>query len=88
MTDPVTPGALPRPAPPTARFDAPGQQAATPWQAATVVSVHDETPTARTFRLALAEPVEHRPGQHYVVRLTADDGYTASRSYSVAGPPR
>ena len=29
----------------------------------------------------------HRPGQHYVVRLTAPDGYTASRSYSVASAP-
>jgi len=76
-----------RPFAPTARFDAPGQQAATPWQAATVVAVRDETPTARTIRLALAQPVPHLPGQHYVVRLTAEDGYTASRSYSVASAP-
>jgi ferredoxin-NADP reductase len=54
---------------------------------ATVVSVHDETPTARTFRLALEAPVPHLPGQHYVVRLTAEDGYTVSRSYSVASAP-
>jgi len=73
--------------PPAGRFDAPGQQAATPWQSATVVSVHDETPTARTFRLTLHAPVPHLPGQHYVVRLTAEDGYTASRSYSVASAP-
>ncbi len=79
MTDP--------PFAPTARFAAPGQQAATPWQAATVVSVRPETPTARTIRLALASPVPHLPGQHYVVRLTAEDGYTASRSYSVASAP-
>jgi ferredoxin-NADP reductase len=72
---------------PTARFAAPGQQAATPWQSATVVSVHPETPTARTIRLALEVPVPHLPGQHYVVRLTAEDGYTASRSYSVASAP-
>jgi ferredoxin-NADP reductase len=76
-----------RPPAPTARFDAPGQQAATPWQAATVVSIHDETPSARTFRLRLERPVDHLPGQHYVVRLTAEDGYTASRSYSVASAP-
>jgi ferredoxin-NADP reductase len=31
--------------------------------------------------------ITHQPGQHYVVRLTADDGYTAQRSYSVASPP-
>jgi ferredoxin-NADP reductase len=83
----VTEPSVPRPPAPTARFDAPGQQGATPWQAATVVSVHDETPTARSFRLALSHPVDHVPGQHYVVRLTAEDGYTASRSYSVASAP-
>ena len=31
--------------------------------------------------------VVHLPGQHYVVRLTAEDGYTAQRSYSVASAP-
>jgi ferredoxin-NADP reductase len=72
---------------PTGRFDRPGQQAETPWQPATVVAVHDETPRARSFRLALSSPVAHLPGQHYVVRLTAEDGYTASRSYSVASAP-
>jgi ferredoxin-NADP reductase len=54
------------------------------WQGARVVEVRRETPTAVTFRLALERPQPHRPGQHYVVRLTAPDGYTASRSYSVA----
>jgi ferredoxin-NADP reductase len=52
-----------------------------------VVAVRDETPRARTFRLSLAEPAAHLPGQHYVVRLTAPDGYTAARSYSVASAP-
>jgi ferredoxin-NADP reductase len=83
----VTDPSRPRPPAPTARFDAPGQQAATPWQAATVVSLRDETPTARTLRLRLEQPVDHLPGQHYVVRLTAEDGYSASRSYSVASAP-
>jgi ferredoxin-NADP reductase len=59
----------------------------TPWRTARVVSIRDETPRAKTFRFALAEPVLHRAGQHYVVRLTAEDGYTASRSYSIASPP-
>jgi ferredoxin-NADP reductase len=59
----------------------------TGWRTATVVGVRVETHRARTFRLALPEPSVHRPGQHYVVRLTAPDGYTASRSYSVASPP-
>ena len=48
------------------------------------VAVRDETPTAKTFRLRSRAPTGHRAGQHYVVRLTAPDGYTASRSYSVA----
>ncbi|WP_433283964.1 ferredoxin reductase [Pseudonocardia sp. CA-142604] len=57
------------------------------WQTAQVLSVREETPRARTFRLALPEPRPHLAGQHYVVRLTAPDGYTASRSYSVASAP-
>lgn len=59
----------------------------TGWQAARLVEVRRETDRASTFRLALSRPVEHLPGQHYVVRLTAPDGYTASRSYSVASAP-
>ena len=58
-----------------------------PWLRATVVGVHPETPRAKTFRLRLPAPSGHRPGQHYVVRLTAPDGYTAARSYSVASAP-
>jgi ferredoxin-NADP reductase len=57
------------------------------WQTATVMNVTVETPTAKTFRLALPEPSRHLAGQHYVVRLTAPDGYSATRSYSVASPP-
>jgi ferredoxin-NADP reductase len=57
------------------------------WQTATVVGITPETARAKTFRLALPEPSPHRAGQHYVVRLTAPDGYTASRSYSVASAP-
>jgi ferredoxin-NADP reductase len=57
------------------------------WQQARVLAVRNETPRARTFRLALPEPRSHLAGQHYIVRLTAPDGYTASRSYSVASAP-
>jgi ferredoxin-NADP reductase len=39
------------------------------------------------LRLDLPDRPVHIPGQHYVVRLTAEDGYTASRSYSVASSP-
>jgi ferredoxin-NADP reductase len=65
-----------------ATLDGPG-----PWQTATVVAVTVETATAKTFRLGLAGPAAHLAGQHYLVRLTAPDGYTATRSYSVASAP-
>ncbi len=58
-----------------------------PWRAARVVAIRDETPRARTIRLALDAPAHHAAGQHYVVRLTAEDGYTASRSYSISSAP-
>jgi ferredoxin-NADP reductase len=57
------------------------------WQEAKVVEIRRETATAKTFRMELAEPSEHLAGQHYILRLTAPDGYTASRSYSVASAP-
>jgi ferredoxin-NADP reductase len=57
------------------------------WSTATVRLV--DHPIARAVRLRLEVPdrVEHLPGQHYVVRLTAPDGYVAQRSYSIASPP-
>ena len=58
-----------------------------PWRPATVVGITRETARAKTFRCALAQPSGHRAGQHYVVRLTAPDGYSASRSYSIASAP-
>jgi ferredoxin-NADP reductase len=58
------------------------------WLVAKVVSVTTETTTAKTFRFALPAPSQHLAGQHYVIRLTAPDGYTASRSYSVASTPQ
>ena len=39
--------------------------------------IRPETPTAKTFRLALSEPSPHLAGQHYIIRLTAPDGYPA-----------
>jgi ferredoxin-NADP reductase len=77
----------PAPEPEPAAAPAPTPVRPSPWQQATVLAVRDETPRARTYRLALPHPVPHLAGQHYVVRLTAPDGYTASRSYSVASPP-
>jgi ferredoxin-NADP reductase len=57
------------------------------WQTARVVSVHDETPRARTFRLALPHRIRHMAGQYFVLRLVAPDGYVASRAYSLSSPP-
>jgi ferredoxin-NADP reductase len=60
---------------------------ATSWQHATVTAILTESARAKTFRLALPRPLRHLAGQHYVVRLTAPDGYRAQRSYSVASAP-
>lgn len=58
-----------------------------PWSTAVVEAIRAETARARTFTLRLPAPLGHRAGQHVVVRLTAPDGYTAARSYSVASAP-
>jgi ferredoxin-NADP reductase len=57
------------------------------WRSATVVGLRDETATARTITLALREWPGHVAGQHVDVRLTAPDGYSAVRSYSIASAP-
>src|SRR5438477_116029 len=62
-------------------------QTRTAWQTATLVSVSNETDRAKTFRHRPHQPTPHLAGQHYVIRLTAPDGYTASRSYSIASAP-
>ncbi len=57
------------------------------WQVATVVSTRSETPTVRSFTLGLPKWPGHRPGQHVDLRLTAADGYSVERSYSIASEP-
>jgi ferredoxin-NADP reductase len=57
------------------------------WQLATVTDVKVETPRVKSFRFAVPMWMEHLPGQHYDVRLTAPDGYRAQRSYSIASSP-
>ena len=57
------------------------------WQPATVVSIREETHRVKTIRFALGNWPGHLPGQHAEVRLTAEDGYRAERSYSIASPP-
>ena len=61
--------------------------ATTRWQYGTVVDIHPETASAKTFTIRLEQPPTYLAGQHYVLRLTAPDGYTAARSYSVASAP-
>jgi ferredoxin-NADP reductase len=57
------------------------------WVAAEVTGVAAETPRVRTLRLHADEWPGHRAGQHLDVRLTAEDGYQAFRSYSIATAP-
>jgi len=54
---------------------------------AVVRSVAHPSPRAVVLRLEVPDRVAHLPGQHYVVRLTAADGYVAQRSYSIASAP-
>ena len=57
------------------------------WQLASVVAKRPETPRVITLHLASEAWEGHLPGQHLDVRLTAEDGYQAQRSYSVASGP-
>ena len=57
------------------------------WRAGQVSAVRDESATARTLVLDVPGWPGHLPGQHVDVRLTADDGYSTQRSYSIASAP-
>jgi ferredoxin-NADP reductase len=57
------------------------------WQLATVVELIDETARVRSIVLDPPDWPGHRSGQHVDVRLTAEDGYEAQRSYSIASSP-
>jgi ferredoxin-NADP reductase len=59
----------------------------TSWKAAIVSEVVRETPTAATLVLDVAGWPGHRAGQHLDLRLTAEDGYSAQRSYSLSSAP-
>jgi ferredoxin-NADP reductase len=54
------------------------------WRVGTVVALRDETATARTITLEVRDWPGHVAGQHVDLRLTAPDGYSAVRSYSIA----
>jgi ferredoxin-NADP reductase len=57
------------------------------WRIAEVVDLVDETPRVRSLVLSVPGWPGHLAGQHVDVRLTADDGYQAQRSYSIASAP-
>ncbi|MFG2788214.1 ferredoxin reductase [Streptomyces sp. NPDC048419] len=77
--------------PPT-RFAVPGrigvsEETAAVWHMATLTEIRRETPRAATFRFAVPGWAGHLPGQHLLMRLTAEDGYVAQRHYSIASAP-
>src|SRR5215469_12021387 len=57
------------------------------WHVGTVIALQNETATARTIALQVPGWPGHIAGQHIDVRLTAPDGYSAVRSYSIASTP-
>ena len=57
------------------------------WRLAEVIEVVAETPWTKSLVLEVPGWEGHRAGQHVDVRLTAPDGYTAQRSYSIASAP-
>ena len=57
------------------------------WRLAEVQQVVAETPRVRSLVLTVPGWPGHRAGQHVDVRLTAEDGYQAQRSYSIASAP-
>jgi ferredoxin-NADP reductase len=59
------------------------------WQPATVLEVREETASARTLVLGVPDWPGHLAGQHVDLKLTAENGYSAQRSYSIssAGMP-
>ncbi|MDT0611784.1 ferredoxin reductase [Streptomyces lancefieldiae] len=68
------------------RIEVDGQVAGA-WQTATLTEIRRETPRASTFRFAVPDWAGHLPGQHLMLRLTAEDGYVAQRHYSLASAP-
>ena len=57
------------------------------WRTATVIRTIAETPTARTIVFRIPQWSPHHAGQHLDLRLTAPDGYQATRSYSLSSGP-
>ncbi|MER9432542.1 ferredoxin reductase [Mesorhizobium sp. M0408] len=57
------------------------------WQSCAIVEIATRTPAIKSFFLRLSETFDYTAGQHVDVRLTAPNGYTAMRSYSIASAP-
>jgi ferredoxin-NADP reductase len=57
------------------------------WQLGKVLEIRQETPKVKSFILEAPDWTTHLAGQHVDVRLMAEDGYQAQRSYSIASPP-
>ena len=57
------------------------------WTLADIVELKVETPQTKSLVLTVPGWTGHLPGQHVDVRLTAEDGYQAERSYSIASAP-
>jgi ferredoxin-NADP reductase len=57
------------------------------WRVAEVAKIVNETPRVKSLVLDVPDWPGHRAGQHVDVRLTAEDGYQAQRSYSIASEP-
>jgi len=57
------------------------------WQIASITDIKPENAKVSSFTLTLPSWTRHRAGQHYDIRLTAEDGYQTQRSYSIASEP-
>ena len=69
------------------RSDAPAPVAPGAWTSGRVAEIDRIGDRLVRLRLDVAEPFDRVPGQHCVLRLRAEDGYTAQRSYSIASDP-
>ena len=57
------------------------------WRTATITALEHPTPATVLLRFDVPDRIPHLPGQHCVLRLRAEDGYTAQRSYSLLSAP-
>jgi ferredoxin-NADP reductase len=57
------------------------------WRVVSIAEIRSETPQAKTLVMDVPGWPGHAAGQHVDIRLTAEDGYQAQRSYSIASPP-